>query len=204
MKACSRGHQNPASSDFCVVCGQQLSLSSGAPEASEPARPTSPWGPAGAAPASPVGATNPWPTQPVSATPPWPTGTAVRAARPKWPWALAAVGGAIALVVLVVALGGGSKGTPTSGTSSTKSTDTPATSYQSDGEQMRELLDAQGYYIGLDTYSLEGVGEAVCEGLAKGLTEVDLIPVFVENGLSRSESVALIAVSVVVMCPWEA
>lgn len=73
---------------------------------------------------------------------------------------------------------------------------------QSDGEQIRELLDSRGYpYYGPPS-DLEELAVSVCEAIDSGISPELLVEVAMDNGFSMEEGAALVAASIVVVCPY--
>lgn len=79
--------------------------------------------------------------------------------------------------------------------------DTPDLS-SSDGEQIRELLDSQGYPYYGPAFDLEELATSVCEAIDNGISPELLVQVAMDNGFSMKEGAALVAASIVVVCPY--
>lgn len=74
--------------------------------------------------------------------------------------------------------------------------------YTSDGEQIRELLDSQGYPYYGPASDLEELATSVCEAIDNGISPELLVQVAMDNGFSMKEGAALVAASIVVVCPY--
>ena len=74
--------------------------------------------------------------------------------------------------------------------------------YTSDGEQIRELLDSQGYPYYGPAFDLEELATSVCEAIDNGISPELLVQVAMDNGFSMKEGAALVAASIVVVCPY--
>ena len=74
--------------------------------------------------------------------------------------------------------------------------------YASDGEQIRELLDSQGYPYYGPASDLEELATSVCEAIDNGISPELLVQVAMDNGFSMKEGAALVAASIVVVCPY--
>ena len=72
----------------------------------------------------------------------------------------------------------------------------------SDGEQIRELLDSQGYPYYGPASDLEELATSVCEAIDNGISPELLVQVAMDNGFSMKEGAALVAASIVVVCPY--
>lgn len=72
----------------------------------------------------------------------------------------------------------------------------------SDGEQIRELLDSQGYPYYGPASDLEELAVSVCEAIDSGISPELLVEVAIDNGFSMEEGAALVAASIVVVCPY--
>ena len=72
----------------------------------------------------------------------------------------------------------------------------------SDGEQIRELLDSQGYPYYGPASDLEELATSVCEAIDNGISPELLVQVAMDNGFSMEEGAALVAASIVVVCPY--
>ena len=73
---------------------------------------------------------------------------------------------------------------------------------QSDGEQIRELLDSRGYPYYGPASDLEELAQSVCEAIDNGISPELLVEVAMDNGFSMEEGAALVAASLVVVCPY--
>ena len=73
---------------------------------------------------------------------------------------------------------------------------------QSDGEQIRELLDSQGYSYSGSASDLEELAVSVCDAIDSGVSPELLVEVAMDNGFSMEEGAALVAASIVVVCPY--
>ena len=73
---------------------------------------------------------------------------------------------------------------------------------QSDGEQIRELLDSRGYPYYGPASDLEELAVSVCEAIDNGISPELLVQVAMDNGFSMEEGAALVAASIVVVCPY--
>ena len=74
--------------------------------------------------------------------------------------------------------------------------------YASDGEQIRELLDSRGYPYYGPASDLEELADSVCEAIDNGISPELLVQVAMDNGFSMEEGAALVAASIVVVCPY--
>ena len=72
----------------------------------------------------------------------------------------------------------------------------------SDGEQIRDLLDSQGYPYYGPASDLEELATSVCEAIDNGISPELLVQVAMDNGFSMEEGAALVAASIVVVCPY--
>lgn len=73
---------------------------------------------------------------------------------------------------------------------------------QSEGEQIAELLDSQGYPYYGPSSDLEELADSVCEAIDNGISPELLVEVAMDNGFSMKEGAALVAASIVVVCPY--
>ena len=74
--------------------------------------------------------------------------------------------------------------------------------YASDGEQIRDLLDSRGYPYYGPASDLEELADSVCEAIDNGISPELLVQVAMDNGFSMEEGAALVAASIVVVCPY--
>lgn len=73
---------------------------------------------------------------------------------------------------------------------------------QSDGEQIRDLLAARGFNYTGPASSLEDVADSVCEAIDKGIEPQTLVRLAMNSGFTMDEGAAIVAASIVVVCPW--
>ena len=91
---------------------------------------------------------------------------------------------------------------PASTVTATAPAPAPAPDLQSDGEQIRDLLDSQGYPYYGPASDLEELADSVCEAIDNGISPELLVQVAMDNGFSMEEGAALVAASIVVVCPY--
>lgn len=77
----------------------------------------------------------------------------------------------------------------------------PAPDLQSDGDRIIDLLDSQGYPYYGPASDLEELATSVCEAIDNGISPELLVQVAMDNGFSMEEGAALVAASIVVVCP---
>lgn len=73
---------------------------------------------------------------------------------------------------------------------------------QSDGEQIRELLDSRGFSYSGPASDLEDLADSICGAIDSGISPELLVEVAMDNGFSMEEGAALVAASIVVVCPY--
>lgn len=72
----------------------------------------------------------------------------------------------------------------------------------SDGDQIRELLATQGFTYGGPSSDLEDVGNSICEAIDSGISPELLVRVAMDSGFTMDEGAALVAASILTICPW--
>lgn len=73
---------------------------------------------------------------------------------------------------------------------------------RSDGDTIRDLLATQGFTYGGPTRDLEEVGGSICEAIDNGISPELLVRVAMDSGFTMEEGAALVAASILVLCPW--
>ena len=228
MKQCSLGHVNSDSTDFCTTCGQQL-LAAQAPQVPQ-ASPTPPVMPPGMgsmqpgmppvmpqmqAPVNP--SANPWasPPPPVGGWQPQPYQQFAPSPSSTRGWIIGGIAiGVLVLLVGVFALTRGGDDTTARSSSGNSNSDTSydppgsgsnggSGSYQSDGEQIRLLLESQNVYVSASDASLEELADTVCQAVGTGTSTGELMMVAMDSGFTQDEAASIVAASIIVKCPWE-
>lgn len=66
---------------------------------------------------------------------------------------------------------------------------------------MRDLLSSQGFDYYGPASDLEELADSICGALDNGIDPALLVEVAINNGFSMEEGAALVAASIVVVCP---
>lgn len=223
MKQCSLGHVNSDSTDFCTACGQQL-LAAQAPQVPQPP-PTPPVTPSMGSmqpgmphlqvPVNPP--TNPWaaPPPPVGGWQPQPYPQFAPSRSSNRGLMIGGIAAGVAVLLLgIFFLTRGSDDTTAGSTSDNSNSDTsyepPGSdsnggtgSYQSDGEEIRFLLESQNVYVPASDATLEELADTVCQAVGSGTSTGQLVAVAMDSGFSQDEAASIVAASIIVKCPWE-
>lgn len=78
----------------------------------------------------------------------------------------------------------------------------PEFEYRSDGEQIRDLLASRGMPFSGPGSQLEELAVSICEAIDSGISPELLVEVAMNSGFSMEEGAALVAASIVVVCPY--
>ena len=71
-----------------------------------------------------------------------------------------------------------------------------------DGEMIRNLLATQGFSYDGPARDLEELADSICGALDNGIDPTLLVQIAMDNGFSMDEGAALVAASIIVVCPW--
>ena len=78
----------------------------------------------------------------------------------------------------------------------------PQAPSSSDGETIRGLLASQGFSYSGPASELEDVGNSICEAIDNGISPELLVRVAMDSGFTMKEGAALVAASILTICPW--
>lgn len=73
---------------------------------------------------------------------------------------------------------------------------------QSDGEQIRDLLASRGMPFSGPASQLEELAVTVCDAIDSGIDPETLVRVAMNSGFTMDEGAAIVAASIVVVCPY--